>query len=112
MELAFDWDTLTKEHIVAAMEVIRLELQKGQEHRLQRSHEWCVVHPNQGWHFPPKYVVREAVRIATGQYPPRDFWGGEPFNEELRGKGFDVTPCRRGGLRKDPFNQSILSPRR
>ena len=49
-------------------------------------------------HFPPKYVICEAHRIATGRdLPPSQFNGGTKANAFLAIRGFTVRECRCGG---------------
>ena len=51
-----------------------------------------------GKHFPPKYTIALAHRIATGDYLRSDrFSGGSESNDFLRHRGFEVVTCNCGG---------------
>ena len=67
---------------------------------LRRSRDYCLV--AYGEHFPPKYTVALAHRIATGEFLSSDrFSGGRESNDFLERRGFDVIKCGCGGVRHD-----------
>lgn len=85
---------ITSAHIVQAMRRIDRDGIPPQ----RRSRDYCLV--ADGKHFPPKYTIALAHRLATGEYLRSDrFSGGPESNDFLRRRGFDVVACNCGGLR-------------
>ena len=63
----------------------------------RRALSYCLV--SDGYHYPPKYTVALAHKIATGRLLPLDeFSGGGESNGFLRKRGFQITNCNCGGI--------------
>ncbi len=66
----------------------------------RRSRDYCVL--MDGNHFPPKYTIALAHRVATGEFLSSDrFSGGREANDFLERRGFDVVQCGCGGVRHE-----------
>lgn len=89
-------ECIGKRNIEAALRHI---LREGVPSRRQ-GREYCLV--ADGKHFPPKYAIALAHRIATGDFLSSDrFSGGKESNDFLERRGFDVVKCDCGGVRQD-----------
>ena len=89
-------ERLTKKNIDAALTRI---LRAGVPSQ-RRGRQYCLV--VDGEHFPPKYTIALAHRIATGEFLNSDrFSGGRESNDFLERRGFEVVKCGCGGVRHD-----------
>ena len=62
----------------------------------RRARGYCLV--TDGKHFPPKYTISVAHRIATGKcLRPDQFSGGTESIRFLEGRGFRIVECTCGG---------------
>ena len=96
---------ITSAHIVQATQRIDSD---GMPPR-RRSRGYCLV--TDGKHFPPKYTIAFAHRLATGEYLRSDrFSGGQESNDFLRCRGFDVIPCNCRGGHRDDRPASVSGP--
>ena len=87
---------ITKKNIDTALSHV---LHEGVPSR-RRGRDYCLV--ADGKHFPPKYTIALAHRIATGEFLSSDrFSGGRESNDFLERRGFDVIKCDCGGVRHD-----------
>ncbi len=83
---------ITKGHIVEAM--LRIG-RKGVPPR-RKGQKYCV--DADGGHFPPKYTITVAHKIATGKgLRSNKFSGGTESNGFLKVRGFDIVDCNCGG---------------
>ena len=89
-------ELISKKHIDIAFSTI---LRDGVPSR-RRGRDYCVV--VDGNHFPPKYTIALAHRVATGKFLSSDrFSGGNESNDFLKRRGFEVVTCVCGGARHD-----------
>ena len=89
-------ELISKKNIDVALSTI---LREGVPSR-RRGREYCVL--VDGNHFPPKYTIALAHRVATGEFLSSDrFSGGRESNDFLERRGFDVIKCGCGGVRHD-----------
>lgn len=83
---------ITKANILEAIQHIN---RKGVPPR-RRSRDYCLV--KDGYHFPPKYTIALAHKIAVGQFLDSDkFEGGAESNGFLESLGFSIIQCNCGG---------------
>ena len=102
-------ELITKKNIDTALRHI---LREGVASR-RRGRSYCLV--ADGKHFPPKYTIAHAHRIATGEFLSSDrFSGGNESNDFLRRLGFKVVTCNCGGVRHDrrPTPATVRSERK
>ena len=96
---------ISKKNIEVALRSI---LREGVPSR-RRGRDYCVV--ADGGHFPPKYTIALAHRIATGKFLSSDrFSGGRESNDFLRRRGFDVVDCDCGGAGYDERSTPATAP--
>ena len=89
-------EIISKKNIDVALSTI---LREGVPSR-RRGRDYCVL--VDGNHFPPKYTIALAHRVATGEFLSSDrFSGGRESNDFLERRGFDVIECGCGGVRLD-----------
>lgn len=89
-------ELITKKNIDTALSYI---LREGVPSR-RRGRDYCLV--ADGKHFPPKYTIALAHRVATGEFLSSDrFSGGKESNKFLERRDFDVVKCNCGGARHD-----------
>ena len=89
-------ELIAKKNIDTALSYI---LREGVPSR-QRGRDYCLV--ADGKHFPPKYTIALAHRIATGEFLSSDrFSGGKESNDFLVRRGFNVVECGCGGVCHD-----------
>ena len=87
---------VSKKNIDVALSTI---LREGVPSR-RRGRNYCVV--VDGNHFPPKYTITLAHRVATGEFLSSDrFSGGNESNDFLKRRGFDIVKCACGGAHHD-----------
>ena len=87
---------ISKKNIDTALSHI---LREGVPSR-RRGRDYCLV--ADGKHFPPKYTIALAHRIATGKFLSSDrFSGGRESNDFLERRGFKVVKCGCGGASHD-----------
>ncbi len=66
----------------------------------RKSRNYCLA--VDGRHFPPKYTIALAHKIATGGFlDSGQFSGGDESERFLRDRGFAVVACGCGGYRRD-----------
>ena len=89
-------ELISKKNIDVALSTI---LREGVPSR-RRGRDYCVL--VDGNHFPPKYTIALAHRVAIGELLSSDcFSGGRESNDFLERRGFDVIECGCGGVRHD-----------
>jgi 5-methylcytosine-specific restriction protein B len=82
-------DSVTKQHVLEAMD--RIGLEPARWPRNSESRDYDVIDPRTGARFPPKLVLSVAAEIATGRPLSRgSFHGGAQTNGRLTGLGFTV----------------------
>ena len=75
----------------------------------RKSRDYCLA--KDGDHFPPKYTIALANKIATGQFLGSDeFEGGSESNRFLESLGFDIIECTCGGQNKGKLLVSPSNP--
>ena len=98
-------ELISKKNIEVALSNI---LRDGVPSR-RRGRDYCVV--ADGEHFPPKYTIALAHRIAIGEFLSSDkFSGGKESNDFLRSRGLDVVECSCGGARHDHRSTPVTAP--
>lgn len=86
---------ITKSCILEAIQHIRRD---GVPSR-RKSRDYCLA--KDGDHFPPKYTIALAHKIATGRFLRSDeFEGGSESNKFLESLGFDIIECTCGSQNK------------
>ena len=64
-----------------------------------------------GKHFPPKYAIGLAHRLATGESLSLDrYSGGAESNRFLRSRGFSVVECECGGGDHEHSATTVSAP--
>ena len=102
-------ELITKKNIDTALRHI---LREGVPSR-RRGRDYCLV--EDGKHFPPKYTIALAHRIAAGEFLNSDrFSGGKESNDFLERLDFKVVKCGCGGVRHDrrPTPATVRSERK
>ena len=102
-------ELITKKNIDTALRHI---LREGVPSR-RRGRDYCLV--ADGKHFPPKYTIALAHRIAKGEFLSSDrFSGGKESNDFLERLDFKVVKCGCGGVRHDrrPTPATVRSERK
>lgn len=75
----------------------------------RKSRDYCLE--KDGDHFPPKYTIALAHKIATGQFlSSNEFEGGSESNRFLESLGFDIIECTCGGQNKGKLLVSPSNP--
>jgi rhodanese-related sulfurtransferase len=81
--------SVTRDHVIDAMARVGPDPAKWPP--LSRSTRYDVVDPQNGARLPPKLVLSEAVRLATGhELSRREFSGGRLTNSCLETLGFEI----------------------
>ena len=79
---------IEKEHLLKAIQQVSCEGVPPQ----RRSHDYCLVYDSR--HYPPKYIIAIAHKIATGRLlSSNEFSGGQESNGFLESRGFQVVEC-------------------
>ena len=102
---------ISKKNIDTALRHILREGEGVPSRRTSR--DYCLV--ADGKHFPPKYTIAVAHRIATGEFLSSDrFSGGRESKDFLERRGFIVIKCDCGGASHDhgPTHASARSERK
>ena len=97
---------ITKANILEALQRIN---QDGVPPR-RRSRDYCLA--RDGYHFPSKYTITLAHKIATGQFLGSDkFEGGSESNSFLESLGFNILECDCGSSHRTGLPLSLSGPR-